>query len=110
MPSHATQGGVVPSAPEMDARLQEDRRTPAGRERTSRAEAGALPDGVFARLDGDVGLWQDGRRLLWSMNGYGAPLEVAAEVEVEVLTPRAAMNVMAAGYEPVVHPSAQGAN
>lgn len=102
----AAQGGVVPSAPEMDARLQEDRRTPDGTQRTFRAVADTLPDGVMVRFGDEVGLLAEGRWLPWSMAGYGTPRAVAAGTEVEVLTPRATVAVLAAGYEPVVHPSA----
>ncbi|MEV7188221.1 hypothetical protein [Kitasatospora sp. NPDC093102] len=99
-------GGGLPGAPEMDRRLQADRRTPEGRRRTFRAEAGDLPDGAFIRLDGESGLMRQGRWRSWSMAGYGAARAVAPDLRVEVLTPAVTVQVLAAGYAPVLHPSA----
>lgn len=103
----AALGGELPGAPEMDARLQADRRTPEGKQRTFLAPVSSLPDGAIIRLNGELGLMRHGRRLPWSMTGYGAPQAVASDLQVEVLTPRVTVEVLAAGYVPVLHPSAE---
>ncbi|MFD0396855.1 hypothetical protein ACFVHI_02060 [Kitasatospora sp. NPDC127121] len=101
-----TLGGGLPGAPEMDSRLQADRRTPDGRQRTFRAAAGDLPDGAFIRLDGEAGLMRQGYWRPWSMAGYGATRAVAPDLRVEVLTPAVTVQVLVGGYAPVLHPSA----
>ncbi|MGW4823730.1 hypothetical protein ACWEP4_33490 [Streptomyces sp. NPDC004227] len=99
-------GDGLPGAPEMDRRLQADRRTPEGRQRTFQAVAGDLPDGAFIRLDGEIGLMRQGHWRPWSMAGYGAAQAIASDLQVEVLTPEVTVQVLAAGYAPVLHPSA----
>ncbi|MFB6879134.1 hypothetical protein [Streptomyces sp. NPDC056323] len=99
-------GGGLPGAPEMDGRLEADRRTPKGCQRTFRAAVGDLPDGAFVRLDGETGLVRQGRWLPWSMAGYGAARAVAPDLRVDVLTPAVTVQLLAAGYAPVLHPSA----
>jgi hypothetical protein len=99
-------GGSIPGAPVMDARLQADRRTEAGTQRTYRSTIGELPDGTITRLGGETGLRWQGQWLPWGLNGYGAPQRIAADAGVEVLTPHATVMVLQAGYRPVVHPSA----
>ncbi|MGK4585122.1 hypothetical protein [Kitasatospora sp. HPMI-4] len=49
---------------------------------------------------------RQGRWRPWSMAGYGAARAVAPDLRVEVLTPAVTVQVLAAGYAPVLHPSA----
>jgi hypothetical protein len=76
------------------------------RHQTSPALAGDLPDGVMVRREGVVGLLAGGRLLPWSFTGYLAPVEVRSAAPVELLTPPATVAAIAAGYRPLVHPSA----
>jgi len=56
------------------------------------------------RAGGDMGLHIGGRLLAWSLTGYGAAVGVSGPVEV--LTPPAIIAAIAAGYQPMVHPTA----
>ena len=95
-----------PRATEMDARLHGERVEPRTRRKLTRpARLAALPDGAFVRLGGTAALWLGGALLPWSFSGYGAPLERPGD-EVELLTPPATVAVLAAGYRPLVHPTA----
>ncbi len=97
-----------PRAAEMDVELHAervDRRT--RRQVTRPARLGTLPDGVMVRHgDGGPALLAGGRLLPWSFEGYGAGTAVAADTTVELLTPPKIVGVIAAGYRPMVHPSA----
>jgi hypothetical protein len=96
-----------PRAFEMDIWLHAqrvDRRT--RRQVTHQAAAGDLPDGTIISHDGTTGLWSGGALLPWSFGGYLAPARVSPGSTVTVLTPPAIVGVLAAGYRPMVHPSA----
>ena len=98
--------GRRPAAREMDAVLHRER---VGRERhqlTHRAPAGELPDGVMIQAGGGAGLWLAGRVWPWSFGGYGVPAAGSVPGTVEVLTPPSTVAAIAAGYRPLVHPSA----
>ncbi|MCP2321894.1 hypothetical protein HDA40_000401 [Hamadaea flava] len=100
----AYQLGERPRAAEMDARLHAERVDPRSRrQRTGRALFADLPDGAMIGLGGPA-LKLGGLALPWSFAGYGEP--VAAGGEVEVLTPPSTVAVLAAGYRPVLHPTA----
>src|SRR5215470_18338790 len=93
-------------AREMDSVLHRERVGPARRQLTHHASRGELPDGVMIRAGGDAGLWLAGRVWPWSFGGYGAPAELGGAGLVEVLTPPSTVAAIAAGYRPLVHPSA----
>jgi hypothetical protein len=96
-----------PRADEMNARLHAERVEPrTRRQRTRPAVGGDLPDGVMARHDGACGLLAGGRFLPWSFAGYREPVKLAPDAAVELLTPPASVAVIAAGYRPMVHPTA----
>lgn len=98
------------SADAMDDILHADRlegRGASQRKRTYQERISALPDGVFVRLDGAAWLLWRGRLLAWSPAGYTARRTLPASDRVEVLTPRATVEVFRAGYTPLVHPSAE---
>lgn len=95
-----------PRAFEMDAHLHAERVEPrTRRKRTRPARLAALPDGAFVMVRDTAALWLDGTLLPWSFAGYGAPLQPPGH-EVELLTPPATVAVLAAGYRPLVHPTA----
>jgi hypothetical protein len=96
-----------PRAAEMDACLHRERvHSYSRRQVTHRATAGDLPDGVVIRHAGEPALLVGGRALPWSFGGYGDPVRVRAATAVEVLTPPSSVAAIAAGYRPLVHPSA----
>jgi hypothetical protein len=96
-----------PRAVEVDAQLHTERvESRSRRQRTSKARAGSLPDGVMVRHDGGPGLLAGGQVLPWSFAGYQAPVPLRQDVTVEVLTPPSSVAALAAGYRPLLHPSA----
>ncbi|HTW04481.1 MAG TPA: hypothetical protein VMF87_29565 [Streptosporangiaceae bacterium] len=98
-----------PRAGEMDARLHAERVGPrTRRKRTRPAVIASLPDGAMARYEGTCGLLAGGRFLPWSFAGYGEPVALAPDTAVELLTPPASVAVIAAGYRPMIHPTAFG--
>ena len=102
-------GGLAqrPRASEMDARLHAERVDPrTRRQRTRPAPASQLPDGVMIRHGGVTGLLADGRLRPWSFAGYGAPASLPPGALAELLTPPASVAAIAAGYRPLLHPSA----
>jgi hypothetical protein len=94
-----------PNADGMDVVLHAERGLIAGRRSTYQADCGALPDGVFLLRDGRPWLVRGGSALLWSPAGYTERRPLPAG-PVPVLTPRSIVAVIAAGYRPVLHPSA----
>jgi hypothetical protein len=102
-------GGLAerPRAGEMDARLHAERVNPRTRRQRTRVRmARDLPDGAMVRYRGACGLLAGGRFLPWSFAGYGAPAELAPHAAAELLTPPASVAAIAAGYHPMVHPTA----
>jgi len=100
-------GGEVPGAPEIDARLHASRLVRPGVRRTYQAPLAGLPSGTMVDIGGDPCLVQDGRLLAWAPGGYAErPGEVPRD-PVAVITPQVTVAVLAAGYRPVLHPSAE---
>jgi hypothetical protein len=109
---------VLPSVHEIDARLHQDRfAVPGARRdrlagaevrRTYTASVSDLPDGTMADLGGVPHLLLGGRLLRWTPGGYaGGPVTMSGPVTV--ITPRATVAVLAAGYRPVLHETATDA-
>jgi len=97
-----------PRAGEMDARLHAERVDAQTRhQRTRAARADELPDGVMIRRADACGLLAAGRLWPWSPRGYLAPAALTPGERAELLTPPASVAAIAAGYEPMLHPSAQ---
>jgi hypothetical protein len=88
----------------MDLRLHGERLA-AKKKRTHRADIAQLPDGVYVALDGTAWLLWAGRLHAWSDAGYTRRQARPARGEIEVLTPPSLVQILAAGYVPVVHPS-----
>jgi hypothetical protein len=108
--AHAWQAAAdLPARPlayEMDAVLHAERVEPrTRRQRTRLLDPAALPDGVMISWRGSPGLLLHGRVLPWSFDGYAAA-QALDPGPVEVLTPPASVGVLAAGYRPLLHPSA----
>jgi hypothetical protein len=89
-------------ADDLDDRLEAER---AGTR--PRAALPSLPDGAFVVHAGAAHLVHGGRLRPWSFGGYGPTVD--AEEPLEVLTPASLVEVLRAGWEPLVpflHPSA----
>ncbi len=67
-----------------------------------------LPDGSFVRIGAVACLWHRGLLLPWRPEGYGPAVASPASGQVAVLTPAPFVRILAAGYAPVLHPSAAG--
>jgi hypothetical protein len=67
-----------------------------------------LPDGVFVLAEGQTCLVLGDALRPFAPGGYGAPKR-RGEGRVTVLTPAPTVAALAAGYRPVLHPSATGA-
>ena len=90
------------SAGAVDRALHAARVTRDRRQVTHWREAGALPDGVFLRVDGVPGVVAAGRWHGWlEAGGYGGPRPLPRG-PVEVLTPAPVVAVFAAGYRPAM--------
>jgi hypothetical protein len=98
---------VRPRAREMDDALHGERVEPRARRQVTRCvTADGLPDGAMISHAGITGLWCGGMLRPWSFDGYGAPVPVGLQATVTLLTPPSAVAALAAGYRPMVHPSA----
>jgi hypothetical protein len=94
-----------PRAARMDSILHRERVDRRRRQLTHTMPSDDVPDGTMIRVDGVTGLLLGGRMLPWSFRGYGHPVPVRSGA-VEVLTPPSIVAAIAAGYRPLVHPTA----
>ena len=92
-------------ADDMDAVLHEHR-LERRRKRTHRRRLDGLPDGVFVALDDAAWLVLGPALLRWSVAGYTERRQRRHFDDVEVLTPKPMIDVIAAGYAPVLHRTA----
>jgi hypothetical protein len=98
----------LPRTPDIDALLHAERVDPrTRRKRCHPWTAARLPDG--AMIWGDDGapvlIWGD-RELPWSFAGYGPPQPRRRQGETLALTPPGTLRTLAAGYRPMLHPTA----
>jgi hypothetical protein len=99
-------------APAMDDVLHAERVDSARRKVTFRARRADIPSGAFVRYarDGSAArsyLVIGNQLLVWHPSGYTSLVMPAHNGdEVEVLTPRSIVAVLAGGYRPMLHPSA----
>lgn len=95
-----------PYAPEMDEVLHAERLH--GREkRLHEAPLDDLPDGAMIAIDGEAFALRENSLLHWTPNGYDARKPRPRNISVSLLTPPAIVAVLAAGYSPAWHPSAE---
>lgn len=94
-------------AASIDRALHKARLTPDRQQRHHMAPAETLPEGAFV-------IWQDRPHLVtvpglrpYAAAGYGAPLP-RPDGPLTVITPEPLVQVMAAGWRPLLHPSATG--
>jgi hypothetical protein len=96
---------VRPRAAEMNVILHAerlDRRT----KRRHRRRIDDLPDGALVALEDSAWAVRGGSLLRWTPAGYDARMRRPKKITVDVLTPPAILGVLAAGYRPQWHPSA----
>ncbi len=98
--------GAPADADSMDRRLHADR-LDGKKKRIYRAELGGLADGTFVVWEGKPHLLLGARMHEWSDSGYARSIARPARADVAVLTPRAIVEIFAAGYRPATHPTAQ---
>ena len=95
-----------PRAGEMDAVLHAER-LDGGTKRLHARRIDALPDGAFIARHGEALAVRGDTLLRWTPAGYGARAERPRDITVDVLTPPAILSVLAAGYAPRWHDSAE---
>jgi hypothetical protein len=95
-----------PRAVEMDEQLHTERVDRSRRKLTHAARVGDLPDGVMIRSGTGAALLVGGRLRRWSFDGYGVLFALPDHAMCEVLTPPSIVAAIAAGYRPMVHPTA----
>jgi hypothetical protein len=96
----------VPGVQEIDSALHASRLAGPGIRRTYRARVADLPEGAMVEVDGAPWLVFGGGLLAWTPGGYQDRRATDGAVAVTVITPRATVATLAAGYPPVIHPSA----
>lgn len=94
------------SAPAIDAHLHADRLVAPGIRGTYTERLAELPDATMVEYDGRPWLVADGQLMAWSPGGYQDRQAAPSNATVTVLTPRATVATMTAGYRPIVHPTA----
>jgi hypothetical protein len=101
----ATYGGAA-DADSMDERLHADR-LDGKKKRTYRDDVANLPDGAYVALENAAWLIWDGELRAWSQDGYADRRLRPKRAEIDVLTPRSIVGILASGYKPAIHPSVQ---
>jgi hypothetical protein len=95
----------------VDERLHHERIDPATRDqRRHVAPLDDLPDGAFVLADGEPRLVHGRRLLRWTPGGYVATRRRRSGGKAVLITPPSLVNVLRAGWEPVVpllHPTAR---
>jgi hypothetical protein len=94
-----------PTAPAMDAVLHDERLVGRAK-RLHRRSIESLPDGAFVALDGDAFAVRGNALHHWTPAGYDAARNRPRRGIIDVLTPPAILDVLAAGFAPRWHPSA----
>ena len=92
---------------EMDALMHSERLNPDRSKRLHTRPYKELPDGAFV-LEGETPCLVMGDALLeWSFGGYRRARSRPKGGDAKLITPPSAIEVIAAGYQPVVHESAK---
>ena len=99
-------GVARPRAAEIDARLHAERALSAPQASRPAMNVADCPDGVMFRYGTAFVTRKDGRMLLWSFDGYRLLDQALATSPLLALTPPTAIAILAAGYRPAWHPSA----
>jgi hypothetical protein len=96
----------VPSAPQMDVMLHDQRLNARGEQRVFKPHAEDIVAGVMVRWDDSIWLVQNGHLRRWSLFGYSKPIAMPAYQEFQMLTPPATVATLRAGFRPQLHPTA----
>jgi len=98
-------GGERPSAPQIDAVLHGERLA-EGHKRLHALPMPLmrLPDGAMVALGAVSYLIADGQALEWTESGYR--WASTAPADAKLLTPPSTLRALAAGYRPILHPTA----
>jgi hypothetical protein len=99
-------GGPRASAHAMDEVLHRER-LDGHEKRVHRAAIDTLPDGAMLSMDGEAFALRGDRMLRWAPAGYAAPRSRPRGLDVDVLTPPSILAVLARGYAPLWHASAE---
>jgi hypothetical protein len=103
---HRAHGAGPWSADAMDDRLHGERRLGPWRKRTFTADVATLPDGAYVVVDGAAALVLGDELHAWAPDRYETRQPRPRSLEVTVLTPPSIVEVLRAGYAPMLHPSA----
>jgi hypothetical protein len=95
-----------PHAPEMDEQLHHERLDGRAK-RLHRRKIDDLPDGAFIALEEGAFAVRGASLLRWTPEGYDGRKRRPHGAMIDVLTPPAVLAVLAAGYQPRWHPSAE---
>lgn len=97
-----------PAAPFLDNVLHRERITSDNKKVLYEAPLAQLPNGSFITLPNDAQAYLvlDAALWLWSPQGYLQKLTRKNDRLVQVLTPQSIVKTLAAGYRPVIHPTA----
>ena len=101
--------GEPVSADIVDRQLHRERLVRPRVKRTYSSVLASLPDGAYISIEKRAWLVWGDVLLAWSPHGYVERRERSPHQEVDVLTPRSLVAIMAAGYSIAVHPSAEEA-
>jgi hypothetical protein len=104
--THHEPSGTLPSADWIDAELHRDRLLAPGVRKTYQDDIAALADGIFIVYGSEAWLLWRLALIRWTPGGYDERRVRPSRGSVTVLTPRATARAIAAGYTPLVHPSA----
>jgi hypothetical protein len=102
-----TQPSGSPRVDVIDRVLHAERIGPDGEKRLHPARLRDLPDGSMVEADDGAWLVLGGELLAWSPFGYGGRRAAPGSPAVRTLTPPSIIDVIRAGYEPGIHPSAR---
>lgn len=95
------------SLTEIDRLLQRDRISRARQQIRHRAPARTLPDGTFILHNDQPHMAWQGQLLRYTPKGYDMARPRPASGDITVLTPACTIAVLAQGYRPALHSSAQ---
>jgi len=97
------------TAADLDQQLHMERVGHQGQKKTARSLVGDLPEGTMVALQAKAYLKWNGRLFPWSSSGYGNPMVLPDDQELDVLTPASSVAALRQGYSLLVHPSASQA-
>ena len=98
--------GLSGNAPAIDRALHAARVTRNRRQVRQQAPLSTLPDGSFILWQGDPHLVHGDHLVPFTPAAYGPPLP-RPDADVTVLTPAPMVATLAAGYAPLIHPTAE---